>query len=346
VGVNDATSLSDDGNGSYCAVLSTGGIDCWGLNGSGQLGDGSVDGPDGEDGDPTPQAVAGLDDAVSVSSANPSSYCSVLSSGGIDCWGDNSWGELGVGSIGGPDGESGYDTPQVVTGVNNATSVASAGQGNYCAVLTTGGIECWGQNTESELGNGTESGPDLCPGADGDYYGCYDTSQSVTGIDDATAISCDGAYSYCAVLSTGGVNCWGNNDIGELGDGTVNYATTPQVVSGINDVASVVGDGRDAYCANLTSGGIDCWGGNTFGELGLGVIGGSDGLNGFDTPQVVPGITGVASGNGVYGTCAVLSTSGVDCWGWNLEGELGNGSIDGSDGADGYDTPQAVLSTS
>ena len=68
---------------------------------------------------------------------------------------------MGNGTIGGPDGEDGYDTPQAVTGITNAVSVTSddAGDG-YCAVLSTGGVDCWGYNGYGELGNGTTGGPD------------------------------------------------------------------------------------------------------------------------------------------------------------------------------------------
>jgi hypothetical protein len=98
----------------------------------------------------------------------------------------------------------------------------------------------------------------------------------------------------------------------------------------------------------LSTGGVDCWGVNTDGELSNGTTGGPDefpdGFNGYDTPQAVVGMTDTVSlASGGDGYCALLSTSGVDCWGANYYGELGNGTISGPDGADGYDTPQAVV---
>jgi Fibronectin type III domain len=102
-------------------------------------------------------------------------YCALLSTGGVDCWGYNPYGELGNGTIGGPD-EGGYDTPQAVTGIADATSVTAEGQsdyeGGYCALLSTGGVDCWGYNHYGELGNGTTGGPD---GAHG-----YHTPQAVS----------------------------------------------------------------------------------------------------------------------------------------------------------------------
>ena len=191
------------GSDGYCALLSTGGVDCWGYNARRRVGQRDHRGPDGEDGYDTPQAVTGITNAVSVTSdAVGSGYCALLSTGGVDCWGYNLDGELGNGTIGGPDGEDGYDTPQAVTGITNAVSVTSDAGDGYCAVLSTGGVDCWGYNDCGELGNGTTGGPD-------GRYG-YDTPQAVTGITNAVSVTSDGVGDgNCALLSTGGVDCWG-----------------------------------------------------------------------------------------------------------------------------------------
>jgi alpha-tubulin suppressor-like RCC1 family protein len=216
----------------------------------------------------------------------------VLSSGAVDCWGENTNGELGNGTIDGPDGEYGYDTPQAVTGITHAVSATSDGYG-YCAVLSSGGMDCWGDNANGELGNGTIGGPD------GAYDFDYDTPQAVTGISRSASATSDGAgYGYCAVLSGGGMECWGNNDSGQSGNGTVNGPDgkqgydTPRAVTGITNAVSATSDGAsydegDSYCALLETGGVDCWGLNTSGELGNGTVNGSDGNFGYDTPQVV-----------------------------------------------------------
>ena len=203
--------VASDGQG-FCAVLFAGGLDCWGVNDEGELGNGTFSGPDGEAGYDTPQAVTGITNAVSATSNNAGlGYCALLSTGRVDCWGDNTWGEIGNGTTVGE-----YDTPQAVTGITNAVSVVSGGQGyDYCAVLSTGGVDCWGLNSDGELGDGNIGGPDGLN--DG-----YDTPQAVIGITKAISLSGDGTGDggYCAVLSTGGVDCWGANTFGELGNGT------------------------------------------------------------------------------------------------------------------------------
>ena len=349
-GITNAVSVTGDDDDGYCALLSTGGVDCWGYNPDGELGNGTIGGPDGEGGYDTPQAVSGITNAVSVTGGDDEGYgyCALLSTGGVDCWGYNGDGELGNGTIGGPDGEGGYDTPQAVSGITNAVSVTGGddeGYG-YCALLSTGGVDCWGYNGDGEVGNGTIGGPD--------GEGGYDTPQAVSGITNAVSVTGgdDEGYGYCALLSTGGVDCWGYNGDGEVGNGTIGGPDgeggydTPQAVTGITDAASVTGD-DDGYCALLSTGGVDCWGYNPDGELGNGTTGGPDGEDGYDTPQAVTGITDAVSVTGDDeggGYCALLSTGGVDCWGYNPDGELGNGTTGGPDGEDGYDTPQAVSS--
>lgn len=354
------------GGDSYCAVLSSGEVDCWGDNTFGQLGSGTMDGPDYcygvEECNDAPQAVAGLTNATSMASEGDG-YCAVLSTGDVDCWGNNIYGQLGNGTMNGPEVcdflSECYDTPQAVSGITNAVSVTSDGVG-YCAVLSTGGVDCWGDNAFGELGNGTMDGPDQTG---------YDTPQAVAGITQAVSLTSDGGgnyNSYCAVLSTGGIDCWGDNTHGELGNGAMGgpdgpggyVDDTPQAVAGIADAVSVSSDGGDnydSYCAVLSTGGVDCWGDNTDGQMGNGTIGGPDidsyetQYSGYDSPQPVSGLTDAVSvAGGQFGACAVLSTGGIDCWGDNTFGELGNGTVGGpdvlgfNDQYSGYDAPQAV----
>jgi alpha-tubulin suppressor-like RCC1 family protein len=346
------------GGDTECAVLSTGGVDCWGGNAYGEVGNGTIGYLDGIYYYDTPQSVSVITNAVSLSSSGDS-WCAVLSTGDVECWGYNDVGEVGNGTIGSPDGaDGGYGTPQEVSGISNAVSLASDDEG-YCAVLSNGGVDCWGDNLVGELGDGTVGGPDGCASNENS---CADTPQAVSGITDAVSLSSDHDESYCAVLSSGSVECWGRNDDGELGNGTIGgpdsidgYGDgenlygydTPQVTTGnTNAVRVSSGLQADGYCAVLSTGGIDCWGYNGDGELGNGSVNGPDGNgNDSDTPQSVTGIANAVSlSAGQLGYCAMLSTGGVECWGWNPDGELGNGTVGGPDGSAnaGYDTPQEV----
>ena len=270
----------------------------------------------------------------------------------MDCWGDNVWGQLGNGTTGGPDGVSpfaGYDTPQAVTGITDAVSIAGDVGSSTCAVLSTGGVDCWGANS-GQLGNGTVGGPD---GENG-----YDTPQAVSGIADAASVTSDADGEYCAVLTTGGVDCWGYNGDGELGNGTIGGPDgedgydTPQAVNGITDALSVTSTtwspstttsatvpcSRPARCTVGVATPLVNWERD---HRWAGPRGRLRHPPGGRRRHRATSATTDASGN--FGNCAVLMAGGMDCWGYNGDDELGSGTVSGPD-KDGDDTPQAVRS--
>jgi alpha-tubulin suppressor-like RCC1 family protein len=117
--------------------------------------------------------------------------------------------------------------------------------------------------------------------------------------------------------------CWGSNSSGQLGDGTTTNRSTPVDVSGLpSGVSSLLAHfGYGHTCALLGSGRAMCWGLNSSGQLGTGSTSNST------TPVEVTGLAGAVSmlSVGYYFTCALLSTSGINCWGSNDSGQLGNG---------------------
>ncbi len=315
-GISTATAIAADDNHT-CAVLASGGVDCWGLNADGELGNGTTNNS------LTPVAVSGISTATAIAAGTTTDNvyggdhtCALLASGSVYCWGYNQYGQLGNGTA----GDS--STPVAVV-IPEATGIA-AGADHSCAVLASGGVACWGFNEFGELGDGYNN-----------YYSEY--PQPVTGITTATAIGAGGDHT-CAVLSSGGVDCWGYNADGELGNGTVTVdSLTPVAVTGISS-ATKTAAGEIHSCALLASGSIKCWGANYYGQLGNGTTTYSS------TPVAVSGISNVTaiaaggthSANGHH-TCALLASGGVDCWGDNAAGELGNGTTTNSS------TPVAVL---
>ena len=162
-----------------------------------------------------------LGDAMSVAS-DDDGYCTLLTSGGVDCWGYGGEGELGNGTFytSSPYGSAVPVAVEGVGGTGTLTGVTSLidDSGNYCALLISGAVDCWGYGAEGELGNGT------FPGSP--YYGS-DTPVEVEGVGGTgtlTGVSslAGGAGNICALLTSGGVDCWGSDYVGVLGNGPFN----------------------------------------------------------------------------------------------------------------------------
>jgi len=217
----------------------------------------------------------------------------------------------------------------------------AAGSGFACVLRSGGTVECWGNNYDGELGNGTSKGPQSC-----DYvpYACSTTPVGVSGLSGVTAIAAGNADG-CALLSSGTVECWGDNEWGQLGDGTStgpqtcgppsgsrSCSMTPVAVSGLSGVTAIAAGGAHA-CALLSGGTVDCWGANFFGQLGNATSSGPETCNGMacsSTPVTVPGLSGVrAIAAGGSESCALLTGGTIECWGDNTFGELGIGTSTG-----------------
>ncbi|MDD5434431.1 MAG: hypothetical protein PH343_03280, partial [Nitrospira sp.] len=140
-----------------------------------------------------------------------------------------------------------------------------------------------------------------------------------------TAVEVEAGTNHnCAVMSDGTVKCWGNNNFGQLGDGTQTNRTMPVAVSGISTAVAIAG-GYTHTCAVLAGGSVQCWGYNNVGQLGDGTT------TNHITPVVVSGIsTAVGIEAGTYHTCAVLADGAVKCWGANSAGQLGDGTTTNS----------------
>jgi alpha-tubulin suppressor-like RCC1 family protein len=215
VSAGGATSLG----GHTCALMIDGTVSCWGSSTWGQLGDGSL----GED-----RAVPGpVPDLAGITAiaAGAKHVCALRDDATVFCWGFNRSGQLGDGT------RTDSPTPVQVAGLEDVVEIA-LGSEHTCGRVRGGSVYCWGHCGYGELGNGSFTAS------------WVPQPEKVLDLDDAVEISAAG-FRSCARRASGQVVCWGNNEYGGLGDGTLVNKAEPAAVVGLTDATGLAG----AHCA-------------------------------------------------------------------------------------------------
>ena len=234
--------------------------------------------------------------------------CALLSTGAVKCWGSNLYGQLGDGSTANATART---TPVDVSTLSSGVTAIAAGRYHACALLSTGAVKCWGQNLYGQLGDGSTANATA-----------RTTPVDVSTLSSGVIAIAAGERHTCAVLNTGAVKCWGNNDNGQLGDDSTLQSLTPVSVPSLSSGVTAIAAGRYHACAVLNTGAVKCWGWNLYGQLGDGST--LQSLTPVSVPSLSSGVTAIAAGE--RHTCALLSTGAVKCWGYNDNGQLGDGS--------------------
>jgi formylglycine-generating enzyme required for sulfatase activity len=222
--LSDATAVTA-GRSHTCALRRDGNVACWGLNALGQLGNGTRTNA------PVPVDVLDVAGRATAISAAGSHSCLLAKDGRVSCWGSNAGGQLGDGT----DVDS--DVPVTVRNLADVTAIAAGGtwpnpfpedlrytEEFTCALLSDGSVRCWGGNASGQLGDGTQRASPLPVAVKG---------VPIAGDEDSRAVGISaGRRAACALLRDGSILCWGDNEHGELGDGTVGNAWVPVAVSG------------------------------------------------------------------------------------------------------------------
>ncbi len=304
------------GENHSCALIGSGKVKCWGANYAGQLGRGVAGSPTAETSQPA--EVAGIATAVAIT-AGRYHTCALLSSGAVQCWGENRLGQLGNG------GTVSSLTPVSVNGIGGLSPAKAvvAGEEFTCALLLDGTAKCWGKNLDGQLGIGN----------------ILDSPEPVvvSQINEASFMAA--GYDYaCSDAQSGAtpqdrrVRCWGKNTSGQLGNNSVINASLPVDVVNFIDaqgiattIASALTAGETHTCALILDGSVNCWGSGKFGQLGNNSIGSKAKSNIPVRVSVMTGVVGISAGQNH--TCAVTSANAVSCWGRNHLGQLGNGTL-------------------
>ncbi len=200
-GLTSGISAISSGGSHACALTNGGGVKCWGYNA------GNV-----------PTDVSGLASGVTAIAAGYIHTCALTSGGGVMCWGSNDVGELGNGST------TDSSVPVDVAGLTNVVT-AIAGSRHTCALMSGGGVKCWGSNYHGQLGS-TTTPVSLVP-------------VDVEGLATAAIGIAAGEWHTCALMSGGGVKCWGDNYVGQLGIGTTCDSGVPVEIQFVAPSATI-----------------------------------------------------------------------------------------------------------
>lgn len=335
---------------STCIVTNAGVVKCWGSNDFGQLGDGTTQAFKN-----TPVSVANLSGAKQVQMGY-NHACAITQTGVVSCWGDNNNGQLGDGT------QTQRLQATAVVGLSAKVTQLALSYNSSCALLETGDIQCWGSNSQGELGVGKQITPirSLSPqtltlGSNlkakrivaGTYHFCAISQNDALfcwGANDvgqlgqndtatryqATQVSLAGNVQQvaagfghtCAATATT-VSCWGVNDFGQLGNNSTTSVTSPVTVVGLTTAIDNLALGKDHSCAITTDNKTYCWGSRQAGQTAQTV----DNTTVDKQPILVASLTGKRHlSAGDFHTCSIEDNSLVKCWGKNDLGQLANGS--------------------
>jgi alpha-tubulin suppressor-like RCC1 family protein len=299
------------------ALKENGLVRAWGDNFYGQLGNANT-------GTNSDVPVAVTIENVKAISAGCTHNLALKENGTVWAWGSNYDGELGNGEF-----DAGSNVPVRVANIGTGAKAIAAGRYFSLALMKDGTVRSWGYNYEGELGNGTSG--------DGTNRS---TPGPLSNLSNVKAIATDASgYHSLALLNSGTVKSWGENDNGQLGNGASLPGadkSTPVRVANLTGVRAIATGGYHSL-ALMESGRVKSWGDNEYAQLGNGNHG--DGTD-RSTPGNVMGLDNVRSiSGGMSHSLAILESGRARSWGYNFEGELGNGAS--GSGAES-DVPVAV----
>lgn len=292
------------GNGHVCALINNGTVYCWGNQG--MLGTGM------DMGSPTAVKVSGITTATQITAGGGNTTCALLSDNTAKCWGDDGDGQIdGVGVSGN------YLSPTAVPGLANATQIETDGF-TTGARISNSTVRIWGRNgdamntttghflsgvtTAKNLGSSSTCAI-LSAGSVQCWNGADGSAATVTGLSSVTQVS-----KQCALSSDGSVRCWTDS-------------TAPAKIDNLGTVTRISSASSHTCVIQSSDQKLYCWGTDGFfSAIDYGTV-----------PVAVSGVGTVTDvGTAQSNTCALQTDHVVKCWGWNMFGQLGDGSTTSS----------------
>lgn len=307
------------GNGTAC-VVSGGQVYCWGSNAYGQLAQLPHT-------DPTtrPVHIGGPLASRTATQVEVGEHhvCALTSNGEVWCWGRNHYGQLGNGSV------ADTHTPTQIVGPLASRPVAKLSTGfgvhSICATTQNQWAYCWGDNTNGQLGLGTNATQVATPER---LLAGWDSSArtNVTDIAIHGGTSGGEGTSHACAIGAGRAYCWGNNAVGKLGTGDTVSSNSPRQVAngqmGTQNLVSI-GVGNNHSCALTVNSQVYCWGSNVLGQSGR-AGGNQSAPMSIDTDGALNNRSVQRLDVGGNRGCVAADQRNF-CWGLNDRGQIGDG---------------------
>jgi alpha-tubulin suppressor-like RCC1 family protein len=297
-----------------CVIDNNYEVYCWGRGLNGQLGADTL---------PKSQLatkIQGLNGIVQIDAGNETT-CAVRSDGTLWCWGSNEFGQLGQGVASLEKCDSLIECsshPLKVQGLSGITQV-SVGENHVCALNSSGESFCWGNNLDLQIGGQQKT----------------QTTPLLINITHKFSMISAARFHTCGLSREGEVYCWGSAIFGRLGNGSTDSFRTaiPQKVAGLHGRVLSLQTHERHSCVILETHRVQCWGWNAFGQIGIGQDFGPNTclVSGVQNEPCAPQATDTFSLNGevhdlslgATHSCARLKDGTIQCWGNNLDGQLG-----------------------